>query len=161
MIIHSLFFMNGSKLPHTLRLTVLILRIALGVNFFYLGFSALFSPGLEKILSERSLTDFYAWLAIPANSGSLGTFFSWAFLFIGACLIVGLFTRFVSAGAFVLTLFTYIPGMMATPLTLSQFVNDEVIVAACLLVLIFANAGSYLGIDTFIHIHLASRHNKK
>lgn len=153
--------MNGSKLPHPLRIIIFFLRLTLGLSFFYLGFSALFNAPLARELSARSLTDLYAWLGTAATATPLATFFAWAFLVIGACLILGLLMRVMAIAGIALTLVGYWPALIsAGGLYGSQLVNDEVLVIACLLVLIFSNAGSYLGVDKFIHIHFSARHKK-
>ena len=152
--------LNGSKLPHSLRLAIFLLRITLGLNFVYLGFGTIFNTGLGKELSGRSLTSFYAWLSDPGSAGSFQFFLPYAFLAIGACLLLGLFTRTMSLVGIVLTLMNYISHINYATLGVSQLINDEVLVVICLLVLVFANAGTYLGIDNFIHIHLSSRHKR-
>jgi thiosulfate dehydrogenase [quinone] large subunit len=142
------------KLPHSLRVIIFLLRIALGLNFFYLGFSVLFNPALGTEIRARSFGNLYAWLAAgPAQAGWAQPYAQWAFLIIGACLMLGLFTRLTSIAGIILTLFSYLPTVSYASLSVSQFINDEVIVVICLLIIIFSNAGAYLGFDNFIHIH--------
>jgi thiosulfate dehydrogenase [quinone] large subunit len=141
------------KLPHSLRVIILLLRIALGLNFFYLGFSVLFNPALGTQIRARSFGNLYSWLAVPAQGGWTHPFAQWAFLIIGACLMLGLLTRLASIAGIILTLFSYLPTVSYSALSVSQFINDEVIVVICLLIIVFSNAGSYLGLDNFIHIH--------
>lgn len=155
---------NGSKLPHSLRLAIFFLRLTIGLNFFYLGFAMLFNNALGRALGSRSLTSIYQWLSVvapgTATADQLQIFFQWAFLIIGACLIVGLFVRITSIIGIGLTLVGYLPTINLGTLGASQFINDEIIVIACLLVLAVANAGTYLGIDNFMHIHFGSKHKK-
>jgi uncharacterized membrane protein YphA (DoxX/SURF4 family) len=154
---------NGTKLPHSLRLTLFFLRLTLGLNFFYLGFGTLFNITLGHELGARSLASLYQWLSIAApatSTGQLQIFFRWAFLIIGACLIIGLSIRFVSIIAIGFTLAGYLPTINFAVLGVSQFINDEIIVIACLLVLAVSNAGTYLGADSFIHFHFGSKHKK-
>lgn len=146
------------KLPHSLRVIIFLLRIALGLNFFYLGFSALFNPSLGTEIRARSFGNLYAWLSAPgAPGGWVQPVAQWAFLIIGICLMLGLFTRLAAIAGIILALFSYLPTVSYAALSVSQFINDEVIVVICLLILIFSNAGSYLGCDTFIHIHPPKR----
>ena len=151
----------NAKLPHSLRMIILLLRLTLGLNFFYLGFASLFNQPLEQELGKRSLGSLYAWIATPGASTPFQAFLPWAFLVIGICLALGLITRFMSLAAIALMLINYLPGVLSSGVSASQFINDEVIVVLCLLVIIFSNACAYLGIDKFIHVHLASKHNKK
>jgi thiosulfate dehydrogenase [quinone] large subunit len=145
------------KLPHSLRVIIFLLRIALGLNFFYLGFSALFNPTLGKTVSARSFGNLYAWLATPAavvgQNGWIQPIAQWAFLIIGICLIIGLLTRLASIAGIALALLSYLPTLSFAAFNVAQFINDEVIVVICLLIIIFSNAGAYLGLDSFIHFH--------
>jgi thiosulfate dehydrogenase [quinone] large subunit len=146
------------KLPHSLRVIIFLLRVALGLNFFYLGFSALFNPALGKTVSARSFGNLYAWLATPATvTAGYGSWIQpvaqWAFLIIGICLMLGLLTRLASIAGIVLALLSYLPTLSFAAFNVAQFINDEVIVVICLLIIIFSNAGAYLGCDTFIHFH--------
>jgi thiosulfate dehydrogenase [quinone] large subunit len=145
------------KLPHSLRVIILLLRVALGLDFFYLGFSALFNPTLGKTVSARSFGNLYSWLATPAavagQSSWVQPVAQWAFLIIGICLILGLLTRLASIAGIILALLSYLPTVSFAAFNVAQFINDEVIVVICLLILLFANAGNYLGLDTFIHFH--------
>lgn len=150
--------MNRSKLPHTLRIIVFLLRLTLGLNFFYLGFTTLFNHPLGEELGGRSLGNLYAWIAGTASGTPLQVFSAWAFLTIGACLILGLMTRLASITGIALTLASYVPNVTFSPLNPSQFANDAALAVVCLLIIIFADAGSYLGLDAFIHIHLAGKH---
>ncbi len=142
------------KLPHSLRVIILFLRLALGLNFFYLGFSALFSPALGKTVRAHSFGDLYSWLATPASAGNwIQPVAQWAFLIIGICLVLGLLTRLASIAGIILALLSYLPTVTFAAFNVAQFISDEVIVVICLLIIIFSNAGAYLGLDNFIHFH--------
>jgi len=151
---------NGTRIPHALRLVVFFLRLTLGANFFYLGFSTMFNTALGKQLGTRSLTSLYTWIGSPVNTPLFQLFSQWAFLTIGACLIIGFLTRTMSVAGIALILVSFVPNVTLTTLNISQLINDEVLVIVCLLVLVFANAGTNLGIDNFIHIHFSSQHKK-
>jgi thiosulfate dehydrogenase [quinone] large subunit len=141
------------KLPHSLRVTVFLLRLALGLNFFFLGFSALFDSTLGGQIRARSFGNIYSWLAAPIAQGAwIQPVAQWAFVVIGVLLVLGLLTRLASIAGIVLVLLSYLPTLSYTALNFSQFINDEVIVVICLLILIFASAGKYLGLDSFIRI---------
>jgi thiosulfate dehydrogenase [quinone] large subunit len=145
------------KIPHSLRVIILFLRVALGLNFFYLGFSVLFNPILGRTVSTRSFGNLYAWLATPVTiagqNGWIQPVAQWAFLIIGICLMLGLLTRMASIAGIVLALLSYLPTLSFAAFNVTQFINDEVIIVICLLIIIFSNAGNYLGLDTFIHFH--------
>ncbi|HUC01902.1 MAG TPA: DoxX family protein [Candidatus Paceibacterota bacterium] len=149
------------KLSHSLRVIIFLLRLALGIDLFYLGFGTLFSPTLGMAIRAQSFGNIYSWLAAPAAQGGwIQPVAQWAFLIIGICLIVGLLTRIASVAGIVLVLLSYLPTVSFSAFSAAQFINDEVIVVICLLILIFANAGKYLGLDSFIHIG-SSKHSGK
>jgi thiosulfate dehydrogenase [quinone] large subunit len=149
---------GSSKIPHSLRMIIFLLRLALGLNFFYLGFSVLFNPTLGGQIKAQSFGNLYSWLAISNQAaGWVHPVAQWAFLIIGAALMLGLVTRLASIAGIVLTLLSYLPTVNYSALAVSQFINDEVIVIICLLIIILSNAGKYLGLDSFIHIHAPSK----
>jgi uncharacterized membrane protein YphA (DoxX/SURF4 family) len=131
---------------------ILFLRLSLGLSFFYLGFTELFDHSLGSQIDGRSLPELYSWVAATPSLDWIHTFAPWAFLVIGACLVLGLVTRLAAIIGIVLTLLSYLPSISYTAITVQQFINDEVIIVICLLILIFSNAGSYIGLDTFFHI---------
>lgn len=146
------------KLPHTLRFIIFLLRVVIGLSFFYLGFTSLFNPQLGLVLQGRSLSGIYAWVnGIPAV-GWLHPTAQWGFLIIGALLIAGLATRLSSVLAIILILAGYLPSVSYAIANVVQFINDELIVVLGLLILIAARAGEYIGLDAIIHIGL---HRKK
>src|SRR4051812_32851280 len=115
--------LNGTKIPHTLRLIIFFLRLAIGLDFFYLGFTSIFNTPLAQRLSSRSLSILYQWLASTANTGSFATFLEWAFLFIGICLVLGFATRFASIAGVVLVLMGFIPNINSPIFNASQYAN--------------------------------------
>jgi uncharacterized membrane protein YphA (DoxX/SURF4 family) len=137
-------------LPHPLRLSIFFLRIAIGLNFIYLGWTALFDRPLATNLSGHSLNSLYGWLSSPNSLSWLPTAAAWAFLVIGVCLVLGLFTRLASLLGIVLVLASYLPTISFSQFNTAQLVNDELIIFFCLLILIFGRAGTYLGIDKFL-----------
>lgn len=143
---------SHSKLPHGLRFVIFLLRIAVGLTFFYLGFTSLFNTRLGLILQGRSISGLYLWLANLTSPAWLHQIAPWIFLLVGACLVIGLATRLVSVIAIVLVLVGYLPSVSYTVSSVVQFINDELIVMLCLLILIAARAGEYIGLDMFFHV---------
>jgi len=112
------------KIPHSLRVIILLLRIALGLQFIYsVPFSSIHTPE------------------------------QWAFLIIGGCLVIGLLTRLGAIVGIALILFNYLPTLNYSTLNVSQYVGTDAVLVICLLILIVSNAGNYIGLDSFIHIH--------
>jgi uncharacterized membrane protein YphA (DoxX/SURF4 family) len=147
--------------PHTLRISILLLRLALGLNFFYLGWSALFDRPLVTDLQARSMGPLYRWLAManplaasPIGTSPFGTvsvsstIIAWLFLIIGACLILGFLTRSASIAGIVLILLNYLPAVGFAHFSFAELVSDDLVIFAALLVLFFGRAGKYLGLDS-------------
>jgi thiosulfate dehydrogenase [quinone] large subunit len=151
---------NNSKIPHALRFAIFLLRLALGLDFLYLGLGTVYEPAWPSEFRSRSLGDLYLWLGNVSNAASLQTVFAWAFLIVGACLILGFGTRLASIAGIVVVGASFIPNLSYTTLNVSQFVSDGIIAGLCLLVLCLANAGTYLGLDQFIHFHVGKRHTE-
>ncbi|HUZ92841.1 MAG TPA: hypothetical protein VNG29_02460 [Candidatus Paceibacterota bacterium] len=147
-----------NRLPHHLRLIISLLRIVLGLNFFYLGFTTLFNQPLGGELRTRSIGPLYYWLT-GAGSGWFMAALPWLFMAIGACLIVGFATRLVSAIGIGIIIASYSANINVANFSVSQLVNDDLTIALCLVILFFTRAGEYLGIDKFIHLSL--RHKQQ
>ncbi len=150
---------NSSRVPHSLRIVIFFLRAALGLSFFYLGFTELFDPALGRQLDAHSLHELYAWMATMPSLTWLHAVSPWVFMVIGACLVLGLATRLAAILGIIFTLLSYLPSISYTAITVEQFINDEVIIIICLLVLIFSNAGAYIGLDKFIHVSFKHKEN--
>ena len=147
----------NSKLSHTLRLAIFFLRLALGLDFVYLGLNTIFSPSIRSEVGGRSLGDLYAWLATVPKTGPLQVVFAWAFLIVGICLILGLLTRLGAVAGIALAAVSLIPNLTLTGITPTQFIGDNIIVILCLGIIFIARAGEYFGLDRFIHLRV-SRH---
>lgn len=154
-------FSNDGRLPHSLRIAIFFLRIAIGLNLFYLGWSELFDRALAIDLRVRSIGGLYNWFggAGAAGGGAAtgvpfagvpATVFAWIFLIVGIFIIIGLFTRLSSIIAAVLVVLSWLPGVTFAGWHPAQFVNDELVIFFALVVLVLAHAGTYIGIDKFI-----------
>jgi uncharacterized membrane protein YphA (DoxX/SURF4 family) len=145
----SLF--SESRIPHSLRITIFFLRLALGLNFFYLGWSTLFGKPLAATLRAHSMSGLYGWLGAPTPIASVpATVFAWIFLGIGVLLAIGLFTRLAAIVGAVLVIASWLPGVSFAAWNPAQFVNDDIVIFFALLILILAHAGTYLGLDKFV-----------
>ena len=151
---------NPSKIPHSLRSAIFLLRLAIGLNFSYFGFAVLFNPALGKGVRMQSFDNLYSWLSAPTAGGWVQPFAQWAFLIIGICLILGLAVRLTSAIGAAVTLLSFLPNVNYTALNVAQFINDEVILILCLLILFLADAGTYLGLDNFIHVSFRKKRSE-
>ncbi len=140
----------GTRLPYSLRLAILLLRVALGLSFFYLGFSKLFNDSFVSELGQtKALGGFSAWFGAPEHIGLTSTGSKWVLIVIGVGLVIGFATRLLSLLGIIFTGVPYLGNIDFTHLQISQLVNDQLITILCLFVLIFSRAGTYLGFDKF------------
>lgn len=152
---------------HSLRLSLLLLRLAIGLSFFYLGWASLFAPSLASSLGTRSLPGLSSWLsgsgsASPSPIAAIpSAVFAWALLAVGVLIIIGLFTRLASFIGIVIILANLLPAINFTAFNPVQLVNDEVVILFALFVLIFGKAGHYLGVDGGLQRRRAKRRNKE
>lgn len=142
---------SDHHIPHSLRLSMLFLRLAVGFNFFYLGWSALFYNSLESGVRDHSLSSLYTFLNTSNSLSWLPSLTAWVFLIIGICITIGLFTRLSSFVGIAFVLASYLPTISFVHFSIAQLVNDELIILFCLLVFIFGKAGTYFGLDKFLH----------
>ena len=143
---------NGIKLPHALRFTIFLLRIALGLNFLFLGLGKVFGSGIPRqYATGKALSDLSSWLATASYAAApLGAAFAWICIIIGICLIAGFLARLAAIGGIALLIASVFPGMTGF-LEAQRFVSEGVIAMLCLIIIIITNAGAYLGLDHFIH----------
>lgn len=146
--------MNGTKLPLVLRTSILLLRLTLGIDF-------IFNPLFGGNIGVRSVTQINSLFGTTINPSAFQEISSWLFVAIGACLVAGLLVRFISLLGIVLTLMSYLPHVTLSAFEFTQLATDTVLVMVCLLLLFFAKAGEYMGLDTFIHVHFFKKADHK
>lgn len=149
----ALFRNDGVKLPHRLRVVLLLLRVALGLDLFYLGWTINTDPAAADRIAGRSLGSLYVWLTGNPWNG-LGPVFVWITIIVGVCLMIGLFMRTAGTIAFALAMVAFLPNLRAGTLGIGTLVGPDIVFMIGLLVLIFGNAGTYFGLDQFIHVRL-------
>ena len=147
--------LNGTRLPHSIRLTIFFLRLSVGLSLFYAGFIKIFGESLPRTFDRESS---YLWTGGLEGVGSMAIFAKWAILIVGLCLVLGLLTRLSSiVGIFILG-FMYANSLTLPIPRLSELDNPQLTVILCLFLFIFSQAGNYLGIDKFLHFSL--RHGR-
>lgn len=146
---------SSSKKSYTSSDVVLfLLRLAMGWLFFYAGMEKIITPGWTAagfLGGAKTFPAFYGWFASAGNIGWANFAVMWGELLIGLGLIFGTFTRLASYFGILLLLLFYFPGL-DFPLVKSGFIiNEQIIEALALAVLISSRAGTFLGLDAFIN----------
>ena len=140
-----------------------VLRVLIGWHFFYEGLSKLTAPsftaaGYLKQAKGPLAGAFHSLAARPDLLANADLITMWGLTIVGACLILGLFTRLVSlAGmAFVLMFYLAAPPWIgyfyAIPSEGSYLiVNKNLIEVAALAVIFFTGSGRFAGLDRILH----------
>lgn len=143
---------HPTRIPHFLRLTIVLLRVVLGLHFFALGFGRLFHSSLFPAPSINSSFAGISRLLIALDGSPLFVgVLAWTLLVVGAGLIIGLRTRLCSFVAALIAGSAYVRDLAFPTTLLAGILNDQLIVLLSLGVLFFGRAGSYLGFDTLFH----------
>ena len=137
-----------------LKISVLLLRLALGVLYFYAGLVKVLDPKWSAagyLKSAQTWHGFYAWLAAPANIGWVNFINEWALTLLGLALLLGLGVRLAAPLGALLMLLFYVP-ILHFPYVGTNFylVDEHVVFILCLSILYFTRAGEYFGLDKYI-----------
>jgi thiosulfate dehydrogenase [quinone] large subunit len=141
---------------------VFLLRITLGWQFFYEGFSRLLNPYWSSagslLESKGPLAAFFHSLASgPATLKAVDIFNTWGFIIIGLGLLVGFLSRTAAAAGMVLIFFHYLcnPPFLGTAYTSPQegsylFINKDVVEFFALWVLVLFPTGRTIGLGRLV-----------
>jgi len=141
--------MNVNK---NLRVPVFLLRISLGWLFFYAGITKVLDSSWSAagfLSNAKTFSNFYAWFVTPANIGWVNFLNEWGLTLIGVALILGIFTRYASYLGIILMILYYFPGLEFPYIGEHSFIVDEhIIYALALYVLVYLGSGKYWGLDS-------------
>lgn len=136
------------------KVSLFLLRIALGFLFLYAGISKLADSAWTSagyLKGAQTMAGFYQWLAAPQNIVWIDFINEWGLFLIGAALVFGLVTRTASLFAILLMALYYIPTLNFPYVgTHSYIVDEHIIYIAGLIVVVAFHAGRYWGIDGMI-----------
>ena len=143
-------------------LAITFLRIFIGWHFFYEGLNKLNAPSWSAAGFLKQAKGPFAGLfhSIAANPNTLANsdlITMWLLTIVGACLILGLFTRLASLGgiAFLLMVYFAAPPWIGYFYTVPSegnylIVNKNLIEAAALAVIFFTGSGRFYGLDRIV-----------
>lgn len=131
--------------------SLLLLRLGLGWLFFYAGITKILDPAWSAegyLKGAKTFTGFYHWLASPSILPVTNFLNEWALALIGAALILGIFVRVASIAGAALMLAYYFPILnFPYPNPHSYIVDEHIIYALALLVLVKLKAGRTWGLE--------------
>jgi thiosulfate dehydrogenase (quinone) large subunit len=136
--------MEGTMFARGPMIAITVLRVLVGWHFFYEGLTKLSAP---------------SWSAagfLKQAKGPLAG--SWLLALVGACLILGLFTRLASLAGIAFLLMIY----LAAPPWIGYFyaipsegsyliVNKNLVEVAALAVIMLTGSGRFAGVDRILH----------
>jgi len=126
------------------KITLLLLRIALGWVFLYSGLTKVLNPDWTAagyLRGAKTFTDLYQWLAADANIGWVSFLNQWGQTLIGAAMILGIGVRIASWSGALMMLLYYFPILAFPKIGASSYLVDEHIVYA-LVFLVFGALGA-------------------
>jgi thiosulfate dehydrogenase (quinone) large subunit len=154
--------MDGTTFARGPMIALTVLRVLVGWHFFYEGLSKLTATswtaaGYLKQAKGPLAAQFHSLAARPDLLANADVVTMWGLTIVGACLILGLFTRLASlAGiAFVLMFYLAAPPWIgyfyAIPTEGSYLiVNKNLIEVAALAVIMLTGSGRFAGLDRII-----------
>ena len=134
------------------KLSLFLLRISLGLLFFYAGITKVLNPNWSAagyLNSAKTFSGFYHWLASSSLLPFVNFINEWGLLLLGVSLILGLFVRWSSIGGILLMILYYLPILrFPYPDANSYIVDQHIIFIFVLVVFIAFNAGKAWGLDS-------------
>ena len=145
--------MELNKLP---KLSLLLLRVALGWLFFYAGITKVLNPEWSAagyLAGAKNFTGFYQWLASPAILPITNFLNEWGLTLLGVALILGVFVRISSLlGALMMLLYYLVILEFPHPNAHAYIVDEHIIYIAILLFFAATQAGRFYGFDRWRRI---------
>jgi thiosulfate dehydrogenase [quinone] large subunit len=144
-------------------IAITVLRVLVGWHFLYEGLTKLTAPswtaaGYLKQARGPFEESFRALAARPDLLANADLITMWGLTIVGACLILGLFTRLASIAGigFILLFYFAAPPFVGYFYTVPSegsylIVNKNLVEAAALLVILLTGSGRFAGLDRVLH----------
>ena len=143
-------------------IAITVLRVLVGWHFLYEGLTKLTAPsfsaaGYLKQAKGPLAGAFHSLANSPDMLANANLITMWGLAIVGACLILGLFTRLASlAGiAFVLMFYLAAPPWIGLSYAIPSegsylIINKNLVEAGALLVIFFTGSGQFAGLDRIV-----------
>jgi thiosulfate dehydrogenase [quinone] large subunit len=135
------------------RISLFLLRLALGWLFFYAGITKLLAPAWSAegyLKGAKLFTGFYQWLSSPAMLPITNFINAWGLTILGISLILGIGVRLFSILGAILMILYYIPLGFPMPDAHSYIVDDHIVYALALIFMSRIRAGRVIGLDNWL-----------
>lgn len=134
-----------------MKIYIFLLRISLGILFFYAGITKVINPAWSSagyLKGAKTFSDFYTLLTDPNILPVINFVNEWGLTLLGMSLLLGIFVRFSSYLGALLMLLYYIPTLKFPYAGTNSFLVDQhVIYIFSLLLLGSLKAGRYWGLE--------------
>lgn len=140
--------------PRFAKITIFLLRIALGWLFLYSGITKIMNPEFTSagfLGTAKTFSTFYQWFASAENIGWVDILNSWGQALIGLSLITGTFVRLSSFFGAILMLLYYFPGLDFPTVKNGFIIDDHIIYIFIFAIFITSRAGQFWGLDYFVN----------
>lgn len=139
------------------RISIFLLRVALGFLFFYAGITKIMNPDWSAagyLRVAKTFPELFQWFASDSNLIWINPINEWGLTLIGLALIFGIFVRWASLGGILLMLLYYLPVLEFPYIAPHSYIVDEHVIYALVFLLFFAsNAGKFWGLDGIFRKH--------
>lgn len=155
--------MEATTFERAPMIAITALRVLIGWHFFYEGLTKLTAPSWTAAgylkQAKGPFAESFKWLTTrPDLLANADLITMWGLTLVGACLILGLFTRLASAAGIGFILLFY----LAAPPWIGYFyaipsegsyllVNKNLVEAAALVVILLTGSGRFAGLDRIVH----------
>ena len=155
--------MEATTFERAPMIAITALRVLVGWHFLYEGLTKLTAPSWTAAgylkQAKGPLADQFRWLATRSDLiGNADLITMWGLSIVGACLILGLFTRLASLAGigFILLFYLSAPPLIgyfyAIPSEGSYLiVNKNLVELAALVVILLTRSGRFAGLDRIVH----------
>lgn len=134
----------------TQKISLFLLRLALGLLFFYAGITKILDPNFSAagyLNSAKTFTGLYQWFASSANIGWINFVNEWGLTLLGVSLILGIGVRLSSVLGAALMLLYYFPVLDFPYVARSYLVDEHIIYALVLVLFATLRAGRVYGLE--------------
>jgi thiosulfate dehydrogenase (quinone) large subunit len=143
-------------IQNLMPLAAVLLRVCLGLVFFFAGWSKLTTEGWTAAgFLQNATGPFASWFQSLAGNGFVDVLNMWGLTLLGVALILGLFVRTASALGMVLMLLYYFADFVGN--TSHGYIDEHIMYACVLFLFLVGGFGHVFGLDAILERRLDHR----